>query len=53
MMDDPHRNTFDYSAIAVTKVETYMIHYGDMFKIPQKTRDQMVNIAKTRRQIII
>ena len=52
-MDKPHENTYDYSAIAVTKTVTYQISYADMFKIPQKTRDQMANIASTRRQVII
>lgn len=33
IMDEPHLNSFDYSAIAVTKCVTYMIQYADMFKI--------------------
>ena len=34
IMDNPHTNTFEYTAIAATKLETYVIHYADMFKIP-------------------
>ena len=52
-MEDPHNNTFEYSAIAITTLVTYQINFSDMYKIPAKTRDQMINIANTRRQVII
>ena len=53
IMDQPQQNAFDYTAVAETKCVTYAITYSDLFKIPQKARDQMSNIAKTRRQMII
>lgn len=52
-MQDPQRNTYEYSAIAVTKLETYVINYSDMFKIPQNARKQMENVAKARKQVIV
>ena len=48
-MEDPHNNTFEYSATAVTKLVTYEIGFADMYKIPQKARDEMCSIANTRR----
>lgn len=53
IMDDPHKNTFEYTAVAETKCTAYMINYADMFKIPVKVRDHMANIARIRRQVII
>ena len=53
IMESPHQNTFEYTAIAEAKVVVYAIHYSDLFKIPQRARDQMANIARTRKQVII
>ena len=53
LMEHPHQNAFEYSAIAATKCVTYAVNYSDLFKIPPKARDQMCNIARTRRQLII
>jgi len=53
LMETPAKCSFDYSAIAVTKIVTYEVNYADMFKIPLKARNHMINIAKTRRQIIV
>ena len=39
IMDDPHVNKFEYTAIAVDKVTTYEVNFADMFKIPPKTRE--------------
>lgn len=49
LMEQPHQNAFEYSAIAETKCVTYALNYSDLFKIPQRARDQMCNIARTRR----
>jgi len=49
----PYSDRFDYTALAATKVVTYAIAYSDLFKIPQKIRDQMCAIARTRKQVIL
>ena len=41
-----YSDKFDYTAIAATKVVTYAINYSDLFKIPQKIRDEMCHVAK-------
>ena len=53
LMEQPQQNAFEYTALAETKCVTYAIPYADLFKIPQKARDQMANIARTRRQVMI
>lgn len=52
-MEDINQNVFDYTAIAVTKLETYAISYADMQKIPAATREQMENIARISKQLMI
>jgi len=49
IMDDVINNTYEYTAIAVTKLETYMINYSDMMKIPSSSREAMENVAKMRK----
>ena len=53
IMEDPTYNTYEYSAIAQTKLETYMINFQDIFKIPQVSREQMEAVSRLRRKLIV
>ena len=52
-MDDINFNTYEYTAIAVTKLDTYMINFSDMMKIPHHTREQMENVCRTRKEHMV
>lgn len=53
IMQDPLHNVYEYSAIAVTKLDTYVINFSDMKKITQGAYRQMENVAKARKQVIV
>lgn len=53
IMENPNENTFEYTATALTKLVTFQISFSDMFKIPQRDREFMENVARTRRQVIV
>ena len=43
---------FEYSAVATSKCTVYELRYHDLLKIPQRARDEMAQIAKTRKDLI-
>lgn len=39
IMNEPNSDSFEYTAVALTKCVTYAISFADLFKIPQAIRD--------------